>query len=1065
MTGNGTGEEPTLNAQGFPSDAQYNEAVVKAEPDSTTSPTNQGPNGWGLKVVSYFIPYNVTAMDNADSDFGSGAPLLLPASAGIPGHPNLLIAGGKDGRVYVLDRDNLGGFHSTGDPDALNSVLNSSGQLTPPNIIGGTLSTPTYYNGDLYFTSGYDSIAKEFSISSTGKLVPVSQTALGNLGYEPGGPIVSADGTTNGIAWYMDSLSQQLNAYDASSLSTLLWDSNDNAADKLGAVVKFSEPTVINGQVYVPTSNSLVVYGLVQASAKVPTAPVLSAAALSGSSINLKWTDPTISPNNASVYEIYESASGGAFTQITTAPASATSIAIGGLLPLTSYSFEITGSNSIGTSKFSNVATATTNNQAAAIDFSGGFSGETSLKLNGKAKLNPTDVDELELTDGGKNEASSAFYTTPVGITSFTSQFTFQLTAGTATADGLTFTLQNISSSAIGYLGYGLGYGNASSTSLTGIKHSVAIKFDLFNNNGEGVDSTGLVINGATPVGTAGSINLSSTGINLHSGDPFAVSLAYDGTTLTEMITDTVTKKSVTESYKVNLASDIGSNSAYAGFTAGTGGESAVQQIYSWTYSPSAATSPNAPSGLGAVPASATSVQLTWTNNATNQTGYHLDRADDADFTQGLITETLPASGTSFTDITTGLAPGSTYYYQLRAFNSAGDSSNSNVAVVDIPLAPDKPTNASITNVTSTEIDITWQDNAGHTATGYNILRQENDGGFVVVASLPPTSRPAPSQYGWSDTSVTAGNFYEYHIEAVNSSGYYDFAGVNATTLPLAPVPVATPGNNIVNLSWAAVTGAVTYNVYRSVTPGGETTTPFVTGIATTTWTDTSVTNGTQYYYEVSAVNANAAATPPLPSESALSSEVSATPTAAVIPGLFTNSIDIGSPNIAGSASLSNGIYTVSGNGIDIFKTSDQFHYDYENVSGNTTIAAEVTSVSAANSWSKAGVMIRASTAANSPFADVVFTPGGYLAFQWRSTAGGSCSQSVVGGQASPRYVKLVRTGNAFTAFYSINGTTWYQIGSSVTIAMADPVTAGLAVTSVSPSKLCTATFANVSVT
>ena len=173
---------------------------------------------------------------------------------------------------------------------------------------------------------------------------------------------------------------------------------------------------------------------------------------------------------------------------------------------------------------------------------------------------------------------------------------------------------------------------------------------------------------------------------------------------------------------------------------------------------------------------------LNWTNNATNQTGFHLDRATDVGFTQNLITENLPPSPNSFTDTYSGLAPGVIFYYRLRAYNAAGDSGNSNVVSITIPVAPPKPTNQQVTNVTTTEIDISWQDNAGHQADGYHILRAVNHGSFTQVASLPPTSRTPPSTYTWSDTNLTPGTYYAYHIIAYNVSGYNDFAGINATT-------------------------------------------------------------------------------------------------------------------------------------------------------------------------------------------------------------------------------------------------------------------------------------------
>src|SRR5206468_5569903 len=112
-------------------------------------------------------PYNVSALDGADSDFGSGGPVLLPDSAGITGHPHLMIAAGKEGKVYLIDRDNMGKFDPVND-NVINAVPNGSGHNTPPNLIGGSLSTAAYYNGSIYWTSGYTNTARQTTISSTG---------------------------------------------------------------------------------------------------------------------------------------------------------------------------------------------------------------------------------------------------------------------------------------------------------------------------------------------------------------------------------------------------------------------------------------------------------------------------------------------------------------------------------------------------------------------------------------------------------------------------------------------------------------------------------------------------------------------------------------------------------------------------------------------------------------------------------------------------------------------------------------------------------------------------------
>ena len=140
----------------------------------------------------------------------------------------------------------------------------------------------------------------------------------------------------------------------------------------------------------------------------------------------------------------------------------------------------------------------------------------------------------MQLTDGSASEASSAFWITPVNVQSFTSIFTFQLT--NPTADGFTFTIQNAGLTAIGPSGASLGYGAPLPAGTPGIAKSVAVKFDLFSNNGEGTNSTGLYTNGASPTIPATTLG---GGVNLHSGDIFQVQMSYDGTTLSMTITDT----------------------------------------------------------------------------------------------------------------------------------------------------------------------------------------------------------------------------------------------------------------------------------------------------------------------------------------------------------------------------------------------------------------------------------------------------------------------------------------------------------------------------------------------
>jgi LysM repeat protein len=200
---------------------------------------------------------------------------------------------------------------------------------------------------------------------------------------------------------------------------------------------------------------------------------------------------------------------------------------------------------------------------------SGGFTA-SNLSLNYGASVTGG---LLQLTDGGANEERSVWFATKVPVQAFTTNFTFQLS--NATADGMTFTIQGENIWALGYPGGGLAY--------QGIANSVAVKFDLYDNSGEGGDSTGLYTGGAAP--TVPSVDLSSTGINLHSGDTMNTQLVYDGTNLTMTLTDTVTNGTVTEVFPVNIPSAVGGTTAYVGFTGSTGGLTATQNVLSWTYS------------------------------------------------------------------------------------------------------------------------------------------------------------------------------------------------------------------------------------------------------------------------------------------------------------------------------------------------------------------------------------------------------------------------------------------------------------------------------------------------
>jgi fibronectin type 3 domain-containing protein len=227
----------------------------------------------------------------------------------------------------------------------------------------------------------------------------------------------------------------------------------------------------------------------------------------------------------------------------------------------------------------------------------------------------------------------------------------------------------------------------------------------------------------------------------------------------------------------------------------------------------------------------------------------------------------------SYTD--TAVTNGTTYYYVVQAVNSAGVSGNSVEVSATPNVIPPSPTNLAASGGNA-QVALSWNSSPG--AAGYNLLRSTASGGPYSTIATGTTAT------SYTDTGLTNGTTYFYVVQAVNSAGASgNSKEVSATpnVIPIAPASLtATAGNAQVTLSWAASTGAGSYNVLRSATSGGPYST-IATGIPGTTYTDAGLTDGTTYYYVVQAVNSAGV--------SASSNETSATPN--VVPFAPTNVI------------------------------------------------------------------------------------------------------------------------------------------------------------------------------
>jgi regulation of enolase protein 1 (concanavalin A-like superfamily) len=174
-------------------------------------------------------------------------------------------------------------------------------------------------------------------------------------------------------------------------------------------------------------------------------------------------------------------------------------------------------------------------------------------------------------------------------------------------------------------------------------------------------------------------------------------------------------------------------------------------------------------------------------------------------------------------------------------------------------------------------------------------------------------------------------------------------------------------------------------------------------------------------------------------------------------------SADIGSPALTGSATYGTGTFTVKAAGTDIFNSSDQFRFVYQLFTGDGDVTARIDSVSAADSYSKAGVMMRESLSASSSHAFTLLTASRGVRFARRPTPGGASLTTTGTNAAPPYWVRLRRQGDTFQAFESSNGTTWRLVGQQA-IAMSQTIYAGLAVTSHNVSVRTTATISQIAV-
>jgi outer membrane protein assembly factor BamB len=245
LTANGA-FETALDANGFPQGQDYGNSFLKI---STA--------GGSLSVADYFTMYNEIAESSMDQDLGSGGEMLLPDLMDATNTVRHLVVGaGKDGNIYVVNRDSMGKFNPAGNSQIWQQVTGA--------VPGGLWATPAYFNGTVYYGDSGQTL-KAFVISGAKLAAAPQSQSLTQFTYPGTAPVVSANGTLNAIVWaHENSNPAVLHAYDASNLTHELYNSNQAPGnrDNFGAGNKFITPTVADGKVFVGNAAGVAVFGL-----------------------------------------------------------------------------------------------------------------------------------------------------------------------------------------------------------------------------------------------------------------------------------------------------------------------------------------------------------------------------------------------------------------------------------------------------------------------------------------------------------------------------------------------------------------------------------------------------------------------------------------------------------------------------------------------------------------------------------------------------------------------------------------------------------------------------------
>ena len=418
MTGDGVAADASGNIFIASGNGTFDDTQVPVETGDTIM--KLGTANQILTLLDYFTPEEQSALDSKDLDLGSGGVLLLPDQPGP--FPHILVGAGKEGRIYVVNRDQMttnNSHYCSGCPNDPEIIEESGFQAVGADGFG-MFNSPAYWNNTLYFWGAIDVMK---SIPIINGLPDFTNVTRGSIGIDfPGaGVSVSSNGTAQGsaIVWAIDSSQYGssgppgpaiLYAFDATNIPIVLYSSAQNAArDVAGNAVKFTVPTVANGKVFVGTSSEVDVYGLLgtnslpQISSISPSSTTVGGPAftltvngtnfVSGATVNF-GTSPAITPSSVTSTQIVATIPAADIATAGTVNITVTNPAGGG----TSNAQTFAINNPAPTATSLSPSSATAGGAAFSLTVNGtGFVSTSVVKFNGAARTT-TFVNATQLT-------------------------------------------------------------------------------------------------------------------------------------------------------------------------------------------------------------------------------------------------------------------------------------------------------------------------------------------------------------------------------------------------------------------------------------------------------------------------------------------------------------------------------------------------------------------------------------------------------------------------------------------------------------------------------------------